>query len=283
MMEQFLNRLAGQVAVVTGAGCIAENIGIGRAIALTLAKHGATVIALDRSADAASVTANMILKAGGKALAIEADARDLPQVKAAMEKCHQQLGKIDILANCVGGGKIGGAIETTQSSWQEALDLNLTSAFICSNAVLPMMVQQKRGAIVHIGSLHGTRYPGTDMLGYCVAKAGLMQLSRCIALEFATQGIRSNTVLAGAVDTPEIRRRFSQTYGAENVDAVMAIRDRNIPQGKCATVWDVANAALFLVSEDAKHITGTELAVDGGASAVTVPSYVNEARMKFGR
>lgn len=120
------------------------------------------------------------------------------------------------------------------------------------------------------------------MLGYCVAKAGLIQLSRCIALEFAGSGVRSNILLVGAVDTPEFRRRFAERYGANNVDAVMKIRDRQVPIGQCASVWDVANAAIFLASVESGHITGTELAVDGGASAVTIPSYIPEAARLFG-
>ncbi len=144
------------------------------------------------------------------------------------------------------------------------------------------MVKQGRGSVINIGSLHGTRYPGANMLGYCVAKAALIQLSRCIALEFAGSGVRSNTLLVGATDTPEFRRRFAEKYGAENVDSVMNIRNHSVPIGRCASVWDVANATLFLASDEASHITGTELAVDGGASAVTIASYIPEAERLFG-
>ncbi len=191
-------------------------------------------------------------------------------------------GTIDILVNGVGGGKPGGALETTESGWTQTINLNLTSAFNCSKTVLPIMVKQGRGSIVNIGSLHGARYPGANMLGYCVAKAGLVQLSRCIAVEFVGDGVRSNTLLVGAADTPEFRRRFAERYGANNVETVMRIRDRLVPIGKCASVWDVANAAIFLASDESAHITGTELAVDGGALAVTIPSYMPEATRLFG-
>ena len=102
-------------------------------------------------------------------------------------------------------------------------------------------------------------------------------------MEFASFGIRSNIILAGAVDTPEIRRRFAAKYGAENVDNVMAIRGGNIPLGSCASVWDVANSALFLASDESAHMTASELHLDGGASAVTVPSYTAEAEAKYSK
>jgi NAD(P)-dependent dehydrogenase (short-subunit alcohol dehydrogenase family) len=275
-------RLAGKIAVVTGAGCLGEQIGIGRAISLAFARQGAIVVAVDRNLTAAKVTSAMIEKNGGRSLAMEADATKISMVEKMAASILESLSTIDILVNSVGGGKPGGALETTEAGWTEALSLNLTSAFNCSKSVLPTMVERRRGAIVNIGSLHGTRYPGADMLGYCVAKAGLIQLSRCIALEFAASGVRSNTLLVGAADTPEFRRRFAERYGAKNAEAVMGIRDRLVPLGQCASVWDVANAATFLASDEAGHITGTELAVDGGASAVTIPSYIPEATRLFG-
>lgn len=275
-------RLAGKIAVVAGAGCRGEQIGIGRAISLAFAQQGATVIAVDRDLTAAKATSAMIERNGGRSIAIEADATDIAMVENMVTSSVERFGAIDILVNNVGGGKPGGALETTEASWTEALNHNLTSAFNCSKAALPIMVKQDRGSIVNVGSLHGTRYPGANMLGYCVAKAGLIQLSRCIALEFAGSGVRSNILLVGAVDTPEFRRRFAERYGANSVDAVMGIRDRNVPVGRCASVWDVANAAIFLASDESGHITGTELAVDGGASAVTVPSYIPEAARLFG-
>ena len=275
-------RLAGKIAIITGAGCLGEQIGIGRAISLAFARQGAVVVAVDRNTVAANVTSAMIEKAGGRSLAITADVTELAEVEQMVKSCLNAFGAIDILVNSAGGGKPGGAIDTTERAWAEAISLNLTSAFNCSKSVMPFMIKQKRGNVVNIGSLHGTRYPGANMLGYCVAKAGLMQLSRCIALEFAASGVRSNTLLVGAADTPEFRRRFAERYGAANVDAVMHIRDSNVPIGRCASVWDVANAAVFLGSDESGHITGTELAVDGGASATTIPSYISEAERLFG-
>lgn len=276
-----MERLSKRVALVAGAGCIDAQIGIGRAMALTFAVQGAIVCAVDKDLASAQTTVAMIEAAGGRGFAIKADVLSSADVSFAVDTCLERFGTIDILANCVGAGRAGGMLETSLAQWSESLEINLTSAFVFSQAVLPTMLKNKCGTIVHMGSLHGARYSETNTLGYSVAKAGLSQLSRCIALEFAAKGIRSNIILAGAVDTPEIRRRFAVLYGQENVEAVMKIRGGHVPVGVCATVWDVAEAALFLVSSEAKHITGTELAVDGGAMATTVPSYINEARKKF--
>jgi NAD(P)-dependent dehydrogenase (short-subunit alcohol dehydrogenase family) len=276
-------RLAGKVALVTGAGAAGTGIGIGRAIAMRFAAEGATVVAADRVLAAAETTVAMIADKGGKSEAIKADVRTHSEVEAMVSACLAAHGRVDILVNSVGGGKPGGVVDTSPDEWLGALDLNLTSAFLCSRSVLPSMAEAGRGAIVHVGSLFGVRYPGTDMIGYAVAKAGLAQLSRCIALEFAGRGIRSNCLLVGAADTPEIRRRMALRYGAENVDAVMDIRAKHVPVGQSASVWEVASAALYLASDEASHVTGTELAVDGGAGAVTVPSYVPEADTIYGR
>src|SRR5690606_1887665 len=147
---------------------------------------------------------------------------------------------------------------------------------------LPAMVEARRGAIVHIGSMAGVRYPGTPTLAYSVAKAGLLHLSTMIALEFAASGVRSNYLALGHVDTPEIRRRVVERYGTENLDAVMRIRAGVVPQKRNATVWEIADAALFLASDESSHITAANLPVDGGSAALSVPSYIAEADRTFG-
>jgi NAD(P)-dependent dehydrogenase (short-subunit alcohol dehydrogenase family) len=271
-------RLAGKIAIVTGAGCLGNEIGIGRAISLGLARQGAVVIAVDRHKAAADVTTAMIEKEGGKSFAIAADVTQIEQVKNMLTVSLEKFGSVHVLVNNVGRGNPGGLLDTSEDAWTDALAVNLSASFYCTKTVLPTMVKQQQGSVINIGSLHGIRYPGANTLGYCVAKAGLIQLSRCVALEFAAQGVRSNTLLIGATDTPEFRRRFAERYGANNVDAVMDMRDRKVPVGRCASVWDVANAAVFLASDESGHITGTELAIDGGASAVTIPSYVDEAK-----
>jgi NAD(P)-dependent dehydrogenase (short-subunit alcohol dehydrogenase family) len=265
--------LKGCTAIVTGAGAEGALIGIGRAIALQLARQGAKVAALDISASAAQKTVDMILAEGGEAIPLSADASDHAAVEEKFRHARDTLGPIHILVNSVGQGAPGGLLETSLSDWKTSIDRNLNTAFICSQVGVPLMLETENASIVHVGSIFGMRYPNSNFLSYSVAKAAMMHLSKCIALEFAKNNIRSNIVLPGAVDTPAIRRRIGVQSGSESVDQVMANRGRNIPRGVNATVWDVASAVCFLASPLSSHITGTELVVDGGASATTVPSY----------
>ncbi len=276
-------RLAGKIAVVTGAGTAGEGIGIGRAIALRFAAEGAHVIAIDRDLAAAERTVAMLIASGGSGSAHRADVTSETDVQDAAASCLTAHKRIDILVNSVGGGRPGGALSTTPEDWRALLDLNLTTAFLCSRAFLPGMIECRAGAIVHVGSLHGVRYPGTDMLGYAVAKAGLAHLSRCIALEFAAHGVRSNCLIVGSVDSPEMRRRLAARYGVDRAGDVMDLRGSMVPTGQNVTVWDVANAALFLASDESRQTTGSELVVDGGASGVTVPSYLPAADQRYGK
>lgn len=272
--------LKGNTAIVTGAGAEGASVGIGRAVALQLARQGAKVAALDRSAQAAQITVDMITAEGGTAVALCADATDRAVVERQFQEARDRLGPIGVLVNSVGQGNPGGLINTSYEDWKSSLDLNLNSAFICSQVAVPLMLDSKNASIVHVGSIFGLRYPGSNFLAYSVAKAAMIHLSKCIALEFAEKNIRSNIVLPGAVDTPAIRSRVSAKWGADRVDHIMATRSHQVPRGVSATVWDVASAVCFLASPLASHITGTELIIDGGASATTVPSYTVAANIQ---
>lgn len=274
-------RLAGKVAIVTGAGAISETWGIGRAISVLLGREGATVVAVDRDGPAAEFTAGLIRANGGQSESIAADLLQAENMEQVTARCMERHGRIDILVNGVGGGGPGGGISTSEAAWRASLDLNLTTAFFATKSVLPAMVEAGRGSIVHIGSMAGIRYPGTATLAYSVAKAGLLQLSRMIALEFAASGIRSNYLALGHVDTPEIRRRIEERYGARNLDRVMEIRAGVVPQKRNATVWEIADAVLFLASDESSHVTAAELSIDGGSAALSVASYLTEADRLF--
>jgi NAD(P)-dependent dehydrogenase (short-subunit alcohol dehydrogenase family) len=276
-------RLADKIAVVTGAGTAGEGIGIGRAITLRFAAEGAYVVAIDLDMAAAERTIAMLTAAGGRGSAICADVTNAAEIDAAAASCKATHGRVDILVNSAGGGRPGGAVSTTPEDWRAVLDLNLTSAFLSARAFLPGMIERHAGSIVHVGSLHGIRYPGTEILGYAVAKAGLAHLSRCIALEVAASGVRSNCLIVGSVDSPEMRRRLAARYGADRADDVMDLRGSMVPTGHNVSVWDVANAAVFLASDESRQTTGSELVVDGGASATTVPSYLPAADQLYGR
>jgi NAD(P)-dependent dehydrogenase (short-subunit alcohol dehydrogenase family) len=266
-------RLGGKAAIVVGAGASAPGWSIGRAVAVLFARAGARVLAVDLDERQAVETRDIIRGEGGTCEAIRADATVLADMEAAVATCRQAFGRVDILHNNVGRGASGGPVEMSEAEWRIGLDLNLTAAFLACKAVLPVMIAQGGGAIVHVGSIVGAQYPGTAAIAYQTAKAGLAQLSRSVALQYARDGIRSNCVLPGYVDTPEIRRRVEQRYGADLVENVMADRADRVPQGRAGTAWDIAYAALYLASDEAGHITGTELVVDGGASGVCLGSY----------
>lgn len=269
-------RLADKVVLVMGAGSSGAGWGLGRAASALFAREGARVFAVDRDASAVEETRRLVLGAGGICTAAVADATRLAEVQGAVDACVAQYGRVDVLHHNVGGGGPSDAIETSEAAWQASLNLNLTSAFLACKCVLPIMLAQGKGSIIHVGSIAAVRYPGTSTLAYSVAKAGLLQLSRSIALQYARMGVRSNYLLLGHVDTPEIRRRILDRFGAARFDEVMAARADVTPAGRPATVWDVAQAAVFLASDESAYITGTEMPIDGGVMSMSVESYLKK-------
>ena len=265
-------RLSGKVALVIGAGASAPGWSNGRATAVLFAREGARVLAADVDEAAATETARIATDKGGDCTPLVADATRLPDLVAAVDVALARWGRLDIVHNNVGRGAGGGPAEMDEAAWHAGLTLNLTSAFLAIKAALPPMLTQGGGVFVHVGSIVGLRYPGTSAIAYQVAKSGLLQLSRATALEYARRGIRSNCILPGYVDTPEIRRRVVARWG-ERADEVMQRRAEVVPQGRAGTAWDIAHAALFLASDEAAHVTGTELIVDGGSSALTLGAY----------
>ena len=145
--------------------------------------------------------------------------------------------------------------------------VNLKSQFLTCKAVLPVMVRQGAGAIVNIASIAGTRWLGVPYISYSTSKAGVIQFTKMVALEYAAKGIRANAVLPGLMNTPMIREPLERAYGEGGVDQMIEIRDAQCPMGHMGDAWDVAYAALFLASDEAKYITGAELVVDGGITA----------------
>ena len=263
--------LTGKVALVSGAGSVGEGWGNGRAIATLLARQGARVFALDRDPQALERTRAIIAGEGNACVVRLSDALDSGQVKAAVDACLAEWGRIDILVNNVGGSEPGGPVELTEEAFDRQLDHNLKTAFLGCKHVLPVMERQRKGAIVNIASTAGLRDQiGRPHVGYSASKAGLIQLSRATAVRYAPLGIRVNTVVPGLIETPLVTHRIARQLG--NVDPAALIEDRNrrVPMGHQGDAWDVAHAALFLVSDEARFITATEIIVDGGMIA-TMP------------
>ena len=267
------DRLEGKVALVTGAGSIGPGWGNGKATAVVYARQGAKIFAVDINLDAAAETAAIIAVEGGEAMAFAADVTKPADVAAMVEACMTKFGRIDVLHNNVGGVGPGRALETvTEDDWYETFDINVTSAFLTCKAVVPIMADQGGGAIVNISSIGGIRHLNVPMTTYATGKGALNELTRNIALQYASKKIRANCVLPGYIDTPFTRRDIkgkpSYAYkGYTNAEDYGKARDAIVPIGRMGTAWDVAYAALFLASDEASYVTAQTLVVDGGVTS----------------
>lgn len=263
-------RLEGKTAIIIGAGqSPGEGMGNGRATALRLAQEGAKVMAVDRNLSSAEETAALVSKEGGECFAFEADVTNGATLKSAIETAHKRWGKIDILHYNV-GVSLGGGDTTLLDFTEEIFDrisaINLRGAIMACKYVVPIMRQQRSGAIIMISSFAVVE--NNPLIGYKVTKAGMNAFTRQVAIDNAEWGIRANAIMPGLMDTSmavDTRARLTGKPRAQ----VAAERDARVPlRHKQGTAWDVANAALFLASDEANHITGVELFVDGGRSLI---------------
>jgi NAD(P)-dependent dehydrogenase (short-subunit alcohol dehydrogenase family) len=263
-------RLAGKAAIVFGAGSSGPGWGNGKATAVAYARAGASVACIDISIDAAMETSDIITADGGSAVAISADVTSLASVERAVAAATAAIGDVDILHNNVGVVFPGGPEDLDEATFQRAMDINLGSVYRTCKVVLPLFVARKRGVIINIASLAAIRWVGYPYFSYYAAKAAMVQATSALAVQYAPHGIRANSILPGLIDTPMIYTQIAGHYAS--ADEMVAARNKAVPLGKMGTAWDVAAAAVFLASEEAKFITGVALPVDGGQScAVPVP------------
>lgn len=267
-MNESKGRLEGRVAIVIGAGSIGPGWGNGKATAVRFAQEGARIVAVDRNLQAAEETKTLIEAEGGQAIACEADATKADQIKVVVDRCLSTYGAVDILQNNVGTNIAGPTVDLSEDDWHRVMDINLTSMFLTCKAVLPHMERQRRGVILNISSVAAIRYARIPYVAYSSSKAGVIALSRTIALEYAMRGVRVNTILPGLLKTPMVYATLSNAY-AKSADQIDAERAAQVPMGRMGDAWDVANASLFLASDEAKFITGTELVIDGGMQGST--------------
>ncbi len=260
-------RLAGKVALVVGAGSVGEGWGNGKATSVLFAREGAKIFAVDIDLKAAETTVALIEGEGGTAVTHAADATSLPEIEGVVEACLGAFGRIDILQNNVGGSFPGGPVEMHEDDWHAQLRFNLDAAFLACKCVLPVMEEQASGAIVNVSSVAGLRYLNRPMVAYQTAKAGLIQFTRSVAMQYAAKGIRANTVVPGLMHTPLVSQRIADQYGGGDIAATIAKRDAMCPTGKMGDAWDVAYASLFLASDESRYVTATEIVVDGGLVA----------------
>ena len=259
-------RLDGKVALVMGAGSVGPGWGNGRAIAVRFALEGAKVFAIDRDMERMRETVHLVNEAGGEIETAVCDVTQSAAVAEVVAKCVVRYGGIDVLVNNVGGSAAGGPVEMSEEVWDAQIDHNLKSVFLGCKHVLPVMEAQGHGSIVNISSTSGIRFTGSAQVAYASTKAGVIQFSRVVALQYAKAGIRVNTVVPGQLYTPMVDVRLARQRAGGDVAALLAQRQARIPLPFMGDGRDTANAVLFLASDEARFITGAEIVVDGGMS-----------------
>ena len=257
-------RLQNRIAIVTGAGSVGPGWGNGRATCVRFAEEGAKIFAIDRDPDKTAETVERVTAVGGEIVTYQCDVTSNESVAAMVKACVDRFGRIDVLVNNVGGSAHGGPVDMPEEVWDAQVDYNLKSVFLACKHVLPIMERQKSGAIVNVASTSGIRFTGAFQVGYAATKAGVIQLSRVVAVQYAAKGIRVNTVVPGQLHTPMVEARLARQRAGGDVKALLEQRQKRIPIGFMGDGRDTANAALFLASDEARFITGTEIVVDGG-------------------
>jgi NAD(P)-dependent dehydrogenase (short-subunit alcohol dehydrogenase family) len=249
--------LAGKAALVSGAAG-----GIGRAISLAFAEAGAAVVCCDIDLAGAAATARLVEQAGGRTLAQGCDVAVESETRAAAAAAQDAFGRLDILVSGAAPHDIGGTIlETDPAEWERVVAVNLTGSFLLSRAVLPLMIAGGGGSITLIASQLG-RVGSAGRAAYCATKGALIQLAKVMAIDHAGQNIRVNTLSPGAVETDRIVRRYGSFEAARE-----SLGSRHL-LGRLGRPPEIAAAALFLASDAASFVTGSDLLVDGGYTAI---------------
>lgn len=256
------DRVAGKVALVTGAGSSAEGIGNGRASAILLARHGAKVCLMDFNLPAAEETGKMIAGDGGTSFAIQGDVSSEADCRQAVEETVRRYGRLDILVNVVGTSKVrGDATAVDLDEWDRGMAINLKSVVMMSRYAVPEMRKNGGGSIINIGSITGLA-GGHPNLFYATSKGALVNMTRTMAGNHGADGVRVNNVAPGFVYTPVV-------YGKGLPEDVREYRRKASVLQTEGTGWDVGYAVLYLASDEARWITGVTLPVDAGVSAIS--------------
>ena len=252
--------LAGKVAIVTGGGAPDDGIGNGRAAAMLLARAGARVLVVDIVAEAAAQTVAMIEAEGGTAVPFVADVVDEGQCRALVDEALARFGRLDLLDNNVGIGGRGSVVDTAVADWRRIMQVNVDSMFLVSRFAIPAMIETAGGgAIVNVSSISALRPRG--LTAYSTSKGAVITLTRAMAVDHGPQGIRVNCVAPGPIYTPRM-------YTGQMSPAGREARRKASVLGIEGVGWDIGYAVRFLLSDEARYITGQTLVVDGGASLV---------------
>jgi NAD(P)-dependent dehydrogenase (short-subunit alcohol dehydrogenase family) len=252
--------LVGKVAIVTGGGAVDDGIGNGRAAAILLARAGANVLVVDRDLALAERTVALIAAEGGNAVAACYDVTSSAQCAAMVEDAVSRWGRLDCLDNNVGIGSKGTVVEESEQNWARVMHVNVDTMFLACKHAIPAMIRTARGgAIVNVSSISALRPRG--LTAYTVSKGAVIALTRAVAVDHGVDGIRANCVAPGPVYTPMVYAR-GMTEQARDTRRQASVLKRE------GTGWDIGGAVRFLLSEQARYITGQVLVVDGGATLV---------------
>lgn len=252
-------RLQGKVAFITGAGS-----GIGRSTALLYAREGARVAVADLNAQSTAAVVAEIREQGGEAHAIQVDVTDAGQVKGAVEQAIERFGRIDVLFNNAGIGCVGQLHEIDEGLWDTVMAVNVKGVYLVSKYVVPHMIEQKSGVIINMSSCIATTGLGLRA-GYAASKGAVYSMTKSMQVDYAPYGIRVNALLPGTIHTPFVENYLKNSY-ADREAALESIRKRQL-SGDLGTPEDVAFAALYLASDEAKFVYGAGLVIDGGVTA----------------
>ena len=261
--------LVGKTALVVGAGSLGSGMGNGKASALLMARKGARVFAVDQNLEAVQKTKGLITAEGGNCEVHEANVTSTDEVSAMVARCVECFGRIDILHNNVGGSAgQEGPLSMDVDTWCDNVLFNVKPSFLASREVIPIMERQGGGSIIHTASTAGISVPEHPMNSYQTGKGGLIRFSRGLALEFARKGIRSNCVIPGKIHTPMTEVRQGERSGdPDMLKIVFERRAQSVPLGRMGEAMDVAQAVLYLASDQARYVTATEIIVDGGLTS----------------
>jgi 3-oxoacyl-[acyl-carrier protein] reductase len=244
-----MGAIENKIAIVTGGGG-----GIGGAIVRRFAREGAKLAVVDIDPESTKAVVSELISQGSDAIPVVADVTRKTSVRAMMQATLARWSRIDILVNVAGGAERKPVVEMTAADWDYVVDMNLKSAFLCSQAALPAMLNQKYGKIVNISSIYGFTGNATRS-SYAAAKAGVAAFTKSLALEVVNEGINVNAVAPGRVTTPRVRNRYS--------DEAWAAAVAQVPMGRAGTPDEIASAVLFLATDENSYVTGQTIHING--------------------